>query len=66
MPWGDTTPQAPSEWKTQQGPIQAGVVYLVMCDPILQFCIYQLTTNQTGTGWLICCLKLVFLRQTLK
>lgn len=43
---GDSTLRALCEWKTQQGLIQVDAVYLVMCDPRSQCCIYQLTMNQ--------------------
>lgn len=54
--WGDSTLQTLCEWKTQQGPIQVDAVYWVMCDPRLQYCIYQLTMNQIRRCW-ICCIK---------
>lgn len=44
--WRDSTLQALCEWKTQQGLIQVDAVYLVMCDPRIQCCIYQLTMGQ--------------------
>lgn len=54
--WGDSTLQALCERETQQGPIQGDAVYSAMCDPRIQYCIYQLTVNQIGRR-LICCIK---------